>query len=100
MVSGEEKTARRKFERWSVLQNAGFGKSLGLAFSSLSDEEVLVDVGDDTSAGDGGLDEEVEFHQRSSLRKGMSSAAGARAFLDTSAMATMVKTKGSIRNTS
>ena len=34
--------------------------SLGLAFG-LSDEEVLVDVGDDASAGDGGLDEEVEF---------------------------------------
>ena len=34
--------------------------SLGLAFG-LSDEEVFVDVRDDTSAGDGGLDEEVEF---------------------------------------
>ena len=36
---------------------------------------------------------------RSSRRKGMSRAAGARALRETSAMATMVSTKGSIRKT-
>ena len=44
-------------------------------------------------------DDQVEGHHRSSLRNGTSSAAGARALRETSAMATMVMTKGSIRNT-
>ena len=47
------------------------------------------------------LDDEIDRtgHQRSSLRNGMSRLAGARAFRETSAMATMVRTKGSIRKT-
>lgn len=36
-------------------------QSLGLALSSLSDEKVLVDVGNDTSASNGGLDEQIEL---------------------------------------
>ena len=36
-------------------------QSFGLAFASLANEKVLVDVGDDTSTGNGSLDEEVEF---------------------------------------
>ena len=48
----------------------------------------------------GVLDEEIDRHQRSSLRKGMSRLAGARALRETSAIATMVRTKGSIRKTS
>ena len=35
--------------------------SFGFALTSLSDEEVLVNVGDDTSTSNGGLDEEVEL---------------------------------------
>src|SRR5215475_11385952 len=41
----------------------------------------------------------VAGDQRSSLRNGVSSAAGARALRETAAMATMVSTNGSIRNT-
>ncbi len=36
-------------------------QSLSLALASLSDQKVLVDVGNDTSASNGSLDEEVEF---------------------------------------
>ena len=36
-------------------------KSLSFALSSGADEEILVDVGDDSSTGNGSLDEEVEF---------------------------------------
>ena len=47
------------------------------------------------------LDEKIERtgHQRSSLRNGISRLAGASALRETNAIATMVKTKGSIRNT-
>ncbi len=49
----------------------------------------------------GSLDEKIERtgHQRSSLRNGISRLAGASALRETNAIATMVKTKGSIRNT-
>ena len=72
-----------------------------------------VDAGrhlDDAAAGNGDVlarpavgqvgvaDEQVEHH-RSSLRNGLSSAAGGWALRDTTAMATMVSTNGSIRNT-
>ena len=59
-----------------------------------------VDAGPAVREG-GFLDEEIERtgHQRSSLRNGISRLAGARALRETSAMATMVRTKGSIRNT-
>lgn len=36
-------------------------QSLSLALAGLSDKKVLVDVGDDTSAGNGGLDEKIEL---------------------------------------
>ena len=69
--------------------------------------------GDDLAAGAGDidagaavgeiriLDEKIEAtgHQRSSLRNGISRLAGASALRETTAIATMVKTKGSIRNT-
>lgn len=38
-----------------------WSQSFGLALRTVSDEEVLVDVGDDTAASDGGLDEEIEL---------------------------------------
>ena len=36
-------------------------QSLSLALASLSDQKVLVDVGNDTSAGNSGLDEKIEL---------------------------------------
>ncbi len=46
----------------------------------------------------GAADHQIE-HQRSSLRNGTRRAAGARALRDSTAMATMVSTKGIIRKT-
>ena len=46
----------------------------------------------------GVANDEVQ-HQRASLRKGLSRAAGASALRDTSAIPTMVSTNGSIRKT-
>lgn len=39
----------------------GMQQSFGFALAGLSDEKVLVDVGDDSTASNGGLDEEIEF---------------------------------------
>ena len=36
-------------------------QSFGFALSGLTNQEVLVNVGDDTSTGNGSLDEKVEF---------------------------------------
>jgi hypothetical protein len=36
-------------------------QSLSLALASLSDQKVLVDVGNDTSTGNSGLDEKIEL---------------------------------------
>ena len=36
-------------------------QSFGLALSAVSDEKVLVDVGDDTTTSNGSLDEEIEL---------------------------------------
>ena len=48
----------------------------------------------------GVLDQQVDGHQRSSFLNGISRLAGARALRDTSAIATMVMTNGSMRKTS
>ena len=39
----------------------GMQQSFGFALAGLSDEKVLVDVRDDSTTSNGGLDEEIEF---------------------------------------
>ena len=44
-----------------IMEMRNDAESLGLALAGLSDEQVLVDVRNDTSASNGGLDEQVEL---------------------------------------